>query len=110
MHANIERLVERLKAKKYRARLVRRVYIPKENGEQRPLGIPALEDRLVQLACARLLSAIYDQDFLGCSFGYQKGLSAHDAVSELTQELQFGPYKRLVEADIKGFFDHMDHD
>ena len=110
LHANIERLVERLKAKKYRAKWVRRVYIPKENGKQRPLGIPALEDRLVQLACARWLSAIYDQDFLDCSFGYQKGLSAHDAISELTRELQFGPYKILVEADIKGFFDHMDHD
>ena len=61
---NIEALVERLKAKRYRAKLVRRKYIPKENGKERPLGIPALEDKLVQVACAKLLMAIYEQDFL----------------------------------------------
>jgi retron-type reverse transcriptase len=67
LHANIEDLVQRLKRKRYRAKLVRRSYIPKEDGKKRPLGIAALEDKLVQLACARLLSAIYEQDFLGCS-------------------------------------------
>jgi group II intron reverse transcriptase/maturase len=110
LHANIQRLVERLKAKRYRAKLVRRVYIPKENGKQRPLGIPALEDRLIQSAAAKVLTAIYEQDFLDCSYGYRAGRSAHDVVSELTRELQFGPYHTVVEADIKGFFDHMDHD
>mgnify|MGYP005851850943 CR=1 FL=1 len=110
LHANIQALVERLKTKRYRARLVRRVYIPKENGKQRPLGIPALEDRLLQLACAKLLAAIHEQDFLNCSYGYRVDRSAHDAVGELTRELQFGPYHYLVEADIRGFFDHMDHD
>jgi len=110
LHANIQRLVERLKTKRYRAKLVRRVYIPKENGKQRPLGIPALEDRLIQSAAAKVLTAIYEQDFLDCSYGYRAGRSAHDAVSELTRELQFGPYHTVVEADIKGFFDHMDHD
>lgn len=73
LHANIQRLVERLKTKRYRAKLVRRVYIPKENGKQRPLGIPALEDRLVQLACTKVLTAIYEQDFLDCSYGYRRG-------------------------------------
>jgi len=109
LHANIQRLVERLKAKRYRTKLVRRVYIPKENGKQRPLGIPALEDRLVQSAVTKVLTAIYEQDFLDCSYGYRPGRSAHDAVSELTKELQFGPYYTVVEAEIKGFFDHMDH-
>ena len=65
LHANIQRLVERLKTKRYRAKLVRRVYIPKENGKQRPLGIPALEDRLIQSAAAKVLTAIYEQDFSG---------------------------------------------
>jgi len=110
LHANIQRLVERLKTKRYRTKLVRRVYIPKENGKQRPLGIPALEDRLVQAAAAKVLTAIYEQDFLDCSHGYRVGRSAHGAVSELTRELQFGPYQTVVEADIRGFFDHMDHD
>jgi len=110
LQGNIQRLVERLKTKRYRAKLVRRVYIPKENGKQRPLGIPALEDRLVQSAVTKVLTAIYEQDFLDCSYGYRTGRSAHDAVSELTRELQFGPYHTVVEADIRGFFDHMDHD
>jgi len=110
LQGNIQRLVERLKAKRYRAKLVRRVYIPKENGKQRPLGIPALEDRLVQSAVTRVLTAIYEQDFLDCSYGYRVGRSAHDAVAELTRELQFGPYHMVVEADIRSFFGHMDHD
>jgi len=110
LDGNIAALVERVKAGRYRAKLVRRVYIPKENGTQRPLGIPALEDKLVQLACAKLLSAIYEQDFLDCSHGYRPGRSAKEAVITLARELQNGPYHHVVEADIQGFFEHMDHD
>lgn len=108
--ANIQALAERLKAKRYRTKLVRRRYIPKENGKQRPLGIPALEDKLVQLACAKLLTAIYEQDFLDSSYGYRPNRSAKAAVCDLTFNLQYGKYGYLVEADIQGFFDHMDHD
>ncbi len=107
---NIQGLVKRLKQKKYRAKLVRRHYIPKENGKRRPLGIPALEDKIVQAACAMLLSAIYEQDFLDCSYGYRPERGAGDAVKELTFELQFGCYGYLVEADIRSFFDKIDHD
>ena len=74
------------------------------------IGIPALEDKLVQLACAKLLTAIYEQEFLSCSYGYRPGRSALDGVRDLTFDLQYGVYGYVVEADIKGFFDHMDHD
>jgi group II intron reverse transcriptase/maturase len=107
---NIEALAQRLKAKRYRAKLVRRHYIPKENGTLRPLGIPALEDKLVQRACAKLLMAIYEQDFQSASYGYRPGRSAKEAVMDLGFNLQYGKYGYVVEADIKGFFDHLDHD
>ena len=110
LEANIQALAERLKTKNYRAKLVRRCYIPKENGKERPLGIPALEDRLVQLACAKLLTAIFEADFLDNSYGYRPNRSAKDAVGDLRFNLQFGKFGYIVEADIKGFFDHMDHE
>lgn len=108
--ANIESLAERLKTKRYRAKRVRRGYIPKENGGERPLGIPALEDQWVQLACAKLLGAIYEQDFLPVSYGYRPGRGAKDAVGDLGFNLQYGKIGHGVEADIKGFFDTIDHD
>ena len=109
LQANLAALAQRLKAQRYRAKLVRRCYIPKENGQERPLGIPALEDKLVQLACAKLLTAIYEQDFLDCSYGYRPGRGALDAVRDLTFDLQYGTYGYVVEVDVKGFFDHLDH-
>src|SRR5262245_60026513 len=109
LQANITALVHRLKTHRYRAKLVRRCSIPKENGTERPLGIPALEDKLVQSACAKLLSAIYEQDLLDCSYGYRPGRGALDAVRDLTFDLQYGTYGYVVEVDVKGFFDHLDH-
>src|SRR5215475_16037842 len=110
LDANIHGLVERLKQKRYRATLVRRQYIPKEDGTQRPLGIPAVEDKLLQLAVARLLEAIYEQDFLRGSYGYRPHMGALDAVDTLTIKRQCGRYAWVVEADIKKFFDTIDHD
>jgi len=107
---NIHQLVEDLKRKRYRAKLVRRVLIPKGNGKTRPLGIPATQDKLLQVAVKRLLEAIYEQDFSRSSFGYRPNVGALDAVDELTIKLQFGRYNFVVEADIKGFFDNLNHD
>ncbi len=107
---NIRDLVLRLKEKRYKAKLVRRVYIPKSDGRQRPLGIPALEDKLVQSAAARILNAIYEQDFLSCSFGYRPEVGPRDAVKDITDTLFWGKYTYIVEADIKGFYDNIDHE
>lgn len=107
---NLQKLLERLKAKKYKAKLIKRHYIPKENGKKRPLGIPTLEDKIVQKAAAMLLDAIYEQDFKDSSYGYRPKRSAQDAVNDLTFNLQYGKFGYIVEADIKGFFDNIDHD
>jgi retron-type reverse transcriptase len=92
LHANVEALVERLKQKRYRATLIRRRYIPKGNGQERPLGIPVIADKLVQAACASILNAIYEQEFLGCSYGYRPERGVGDAVRDLTFDLQYGRY------------------
>lgn len=107
LEGNLTDLVGRLKRKAYRAKLVRRKYIPEGNGKLRPLGIPALEDKLLQVAVTQVLMAIHEVDFLPCSYGYRPGNSAHDAIKGLTDELQFGGHHFVVEADIKGFFDHI---
>jgi RNA-directed DNA polymerase len=106
---NLSRLVERLKSNAYRSRLIRRKYIPKGNGKERPLGLPVVEDRRLQGAARLLLEALYEQDFLSSSYGYRPKVGAQTAVKDLTAERQFGRYGWIVEADIKGFFDSIDH-
>jgi group II intron reverse transcriptase/maturase len=106
---NIARIVCDLKAGRYKAKLVRRRYIPKAGG-RRPLGIPAVGDKVVQSAVARILSAIFEQDFLSCSHGYRRGKSPQRAALELGKRLQRGRFRWVLDADIKGFFDHIDHE
>jgi len=107
---NIQQLAQQVKEGAYRAKLVLRKYIPKAGGKLRPLGIPAIADKLLQLAVAKILEAIYEQDFLSCSYGYRPRISAHKAVKDLTSELKSGKYHVVVEADIKGFFNAINHD
>jgi len=107
---NIRGLVDNLKQGAYRASRIKRVYLEKPTGGQRPLGMLTLEDKLVQQSAAGILSGIYEADFLPNSYGYRPNRSAHGAVHSLRLNLQYKGYGYIVEADIKGFFDSVDHD
>ena len=92
----------------YRAMPSRRVYIEKADGRQRPLGIAALEDKIVQLAVVTILNQIYEEDFLGFSYGFRPGRSQHDALDALSYALLKRKVNYVLDADIKGFFDNLD--
>jgi group II intron reverse transcriptase/maturase len=110
LEGNLERLVGRMKAKLYWPQPVRRAYIPKDKHSKRPLGIPATEDKVVQKGVSRILEAIYESDFLDCSYGFRPGRSCHDALGAMNRIIGRSPINHIVEADIKGFFDNVSHE
>ena len=104
LSANLKDLHQRLRERRYRAQPLRRVYIEKEDGKQRPLSIPVLEDKIVQKAVASILERIYEADFLPCSYGYRPQRSAHQAVQAISVRILVGKVNYVLEADIRDYF------
>lgn len=109
LEMNLRSLKERLHSGIYKAPPVRRCFIPKEKGEYRPIGIPTFEDKVLQRAVVMILEAVYEQDFLNCSYGFRPGRSAHGALDELRSVTAFIQGAFVVEVDIERFFDTLDH-
>ena len=109
LETNLQDLSERLKRGGYRAKPVRRAYIPKADGRQRPLGVTTLEDKIVQRAAVEVMNAIYETDFLGFSYGFRPGRSQHNALDALSVGLLTKKVSWVLDVDIRGFFDAIDH-
>jgi len=106
---NLNNLVSRMKVKRYKPQPAKRVYIPKNEHERRPLGLPALEDKIVQKGIACILEAIYEADFLDCSYGFRPNRNCHQAINAVDKTIMTKPINYVIEADIKGYFDNVSH-
>jgi RNA-directed DNA polymerase len=109
LEANLRDLSGRLERGGYHAQPVERVYIPKPDGRERPIGIPTLEDKIVQRATVEVLNAVYEGDFLGFSYGFRPGRNPHDALDAVTVGIEKRSINWVLDADIRGFFDTLDH-
>ena len=109
LYNNVDNLLQRMKLFKYKPQAVRRTYIPKANGKLRPLGIPAYEDKLVQGVMANILNEIYEPRFLNCSYGFRPNRNCHNAIASIKKSIMTKPVNYILDADIKGFFDNVDH-
>jgi RNA-directed DNA polymerase len=109
LEGNLQDLASRLKRGAYRAMPVRRVFIPKSDGRQRPLGVPVLEDKIVQRAVVEVLNAIYEEDFLGFSYGFRPGRSPHQALDALAVGITTKKVNWVLDADLRSFFDTLKH-
>lgn len=107
---NLENLSERLRKGTYRARSVKRIYISKGDGRQRPIGIPVLEDKIVQRSMVEVLSAIYEVDFLGFSYGFRQKRNQHNALDAVVEAIEGRKVNWVLDVDIRGFFDAIDHE
>jgi hypothetical protein len=105
LEANLRDLLERIKSGRYKAPPVRRTYIPKADGSQRPLGIPSFEDKVAQRAVAMILEAVYEQDFLSCSYGFRPGRSAHQALRQLSSAITVRKQYWVLDVDIRKYLD-----
>ena len=107
---NLENLSKRLQQGSYRAKAVKRVFIPKLDGRKRPIGIPVLEDKIVQKSMVEVLNAIYEVDFLGFSYGFRPGRSQHNALNAVVEAIEGRKVNWVLDVDISGFFDAIDHE
>jgi len=110
LESNLEKLETKLGRRSYKPLPSKRVYIPKNDHEKRPLGISAIETKIVESGVARILESIYEVDFLDCSYGFRPERNCHQALFVLNQAVMYQPVNHIIEADIKGFFDNVSHE
>jgi RNA-directed DNA polymerase len=110
LEENLKDLSTRLQRGSYKARPVKRIYIPKPDGRERPIGVTALEDKIVQRATVEVLNAVYEEEFLGFSYGFRPGRSQHNALDAVTVGIEQRKISWVLDADIQGFFDTINHD